>query len=164
VKRAIDLDDAAAATMGRLDGWRADGFTVEGPTWRESVTWPQRITADREIVVDPDSVGARLRRGTKEGSIVLYVHPGAPSTTSSSTSPDQYSRSAQPPGDPLTIELFAVLLDRWRAFFGGTMSPMPKHAGTLVPSACIQRARKARVVLGGRVSGARRRRRILPLL
>ena len=34
MERSIDLDLAAVVLTGRLDRWRADGFVVEGPTWR----------------------------------------------------------------------------------------------------------------------------------
>jgi hypothetical protein len=117
MEHLIVLDAAVKPMLMRIDAWQQDGFTVEGPTWRESDGWPQRISPERATIADPDSVGVRLWRGAKEGSVVLYVGGWADVEYWSGDENDDVVLEAPGWIDPLTVETFAGLLDRWRSYF-----------------------------------------------
>ncbi|MFF4415491.1 hypothetical protein ACFYY8_23410 [Streptosporangium sp. NPDC001559] len=71
----IDLDQAAAEITARLLAWTARGLSPGPITWRdETAPWPQPLETDRALVVDPDSVGVRVRGADEwaEVQIVLY--------------------------------------------------------------------------------------------
>lgn len=67
---------------------------------------------------DPDSVGCRIRRGKSEGSVVLFLGGWVDLEYWSGIEDDAVVLEAPGWGDPLTVESFADLLDRWRALFG----------------------------------------------
>lgn len=68
----IDLDAAAAVLASRL----AERTDLESDpiTWRgfES-SFDEPFTTDRGAIIDPYSVGVRVRRGEEKGLLVLYA-------------------------------------------------------------------------------------------
>jgi hypothetical protein len=73
VPPTIDLD-AAAAELDRLaTEWRAAGYEVGRPSWRDQGEgWPPKLKTDRAAAVQPDSIGIAVRRGLQEGEVILF--------------------------------------------------------------------------------------------
>lgn len=73
VENRIDLDAAAEFIAARRRHWQELGITASDTTWRDQGRgWPPPITTQRSEVVDPDSIGVALRKGSQEGSVVLF--------------------------------------------------------------------------------------------
>ena len=72
--KLIDLDTVAAELERRRAVWTAAGFTVGPLTWRDAAAgWPQPLVTDRSAVIDPESVGVRLRDDGQEAELVLWT-------------------------------------------------------------------------------------------
>lgn len=74
VEKRIDLDAAKAEIDRRVQVWVESGLTVDAVTWRDQGRgWPPPITTERQEVLDADSVGVRLHKGSQEGAAVLFA-------------------------------------------------------------------------------------------
>lgn len=69
----VDLDLAAEEVHRRVPEWAAAGITVQPLTWRDQgEPWPPPLKTDRADVIDPDSIGVFLRKGSQEAELVLF--------------------------------------------------------------------------------------------
>jgi hypothetical protein len=74
VEFVVDIDKAAAEFEARRPAWELDGIGIDGPTWGDDAAlWPDKLFVDRAWVVRPFCWGIRLRRGSVEGSILLFT-------------------------------------------------------------------------------------------
>ena len=73
VRPNLDLDAVPVELDRCVIEWRAAGFEIGDPTWRDQgEDWPPSLKTVRAQVVRPDSVGIAVRRGLKEGEVVLF--------------------------------------------------------------------------------------------
>lgn len=112
MQNAIDLDAAVAELGNRIARWRAAGFEVGDPTWRdegEGCASPYKTV--RAEVLRPDSIGVAVRRHPKEGEVVLFVGGWCDVDYWSGSSPDEPIAEAPGYDDPLTVKRYAEVLD-----------------------------------------------------
>lgn len=115
----IDLEAAADQIASRREGWTASGLEVGDITWRDQgAGWPPVITIDRRAVASPDSVGISVRKGSQEGSVVLFAGGWADLLWWSGDPGDAPVDEAPGWDDWLDIERFGALLDRFGDLFG----------------------------------------------
>ncbi|TQJ09240.1 hypothetical protein FB458_2350 [Lapillicoccus jejuensis] len=72
VRQRIDLDAAAEELRRRAASWRENGLHVGDLTWADGQTTVHPVTTDRGAVRGDYSVGVAVRRGEREGILVLY--------------------------------------------------------------------------------------------
>jgi hypothetical protein len=117
VANIIDLDAAAAQIAARRAEWRRRGIFAGETTWRDQAEgWPPVLKIDRRAVVDADSIGVSLRKGTQEGSVVLFGGGWADLLFRDGCSNQAVDEA---PGweDWLDPERFGHLLDRLTGYF-----------------------------------------------
>jgi hypothetical protein len=74
--RVVDLDEAAALMLERVERWRSAGLEVGEVTWRDwEAEWPQPLETDRARVNDPDSLGVVIS-GSVEAELQVVLFRG----------------------------------------------------------------------------------------
>lgn len=118
VTHRIDLDAAAADIVNRRPAWEAAGLDVGDLTWRDQGSgWPPVIRTRRADVQLADSVGVTVRKGTQEGSVVLFDGGWADLLWWSGDPSDDPVDEAVGWEDWLDLERFQALLDRFAQLF-----------------------------------------------
>lgn len=114
----IDLDAAAAVASSRIEAWRGPVVQVEPLTWRDAAQpWPQRLSTDRQQVIEPDSLGLRVRGGDQEGTLVVFRGGWADLTyVDLATSVDPVVEAVGWE-EPLRLEDYGLLVDRFLGLF-----------------------------------------------
>lgn len=114
----IDLDAAAQQIAQRRGEWHRLGITAGEITWRDQAdVWPRRIVTDRVAVVDADSIGVALAKGSQEGSVVLFMGGWADFFYWNGEADGPVTDEAPGWGDPLDVAKFGQLLDRLTKLF-----------------------------------------------
>lgn len=109
---AINLDAAVVELSSRVVRWRAAGFEVGDPTWRDQGEgWPSPFKTVRAEVLEPDSVGIAVRRGPKEGEVVLFAGGWCDVGFWSGLAADEPIAEAPGYDSPLTVGGYADVLD-----------------------------------------------------
>lgn len=118
MSKHIDLDEAAAQIAARRDAWVAAGLDVGQLTWREQGEgWPPSFKTARAEVVTADSIGVEVRKGTQEGTLVLFSGGWADLLWWSGEASGVVVDEAPRWNDWLDLDRFGALLDRFASLY-----------------------------------------------
>jgi hypothetical protein len=118
VEKQVDLDEVHAEIQARVPSWQAAGLTVLAITWRDQGRgWPPLITSNRDEVIEADSVGVAVAKGTKEGRVIVFDGGWADFEFVDWESEDEEVSETPGFGSPLSAPEFGEVLDRFAALF-----------------------------------------------
>lgn len=108
----VDLDRAAEEVYRRVPAWVAAGITVQPLTWRDQGDpWPPPLKIDRADVIDADSIGVLLRKGSQEAELVLFKGGWCDLVYWTGDVADDPEQDAPGWPDQMTVEIFGEQLD-----------------------------------------------------
>ncbi|RST08740.1 hypothetical protein EF910_00370 [Streptomyces sp. WAC07149] len=109
--RLVDLDEAAALLLERVERWRSAGLEVGEMTWRDwKAKWPQPLETDRARVNDPDSLGVVIS-GSGEAELQVVLFRGGWADVDFFDGLDDLG--VIPASDIASASGFAALMDQW---------------------------------------------------
>ena len=118
VEKQLDLDEAHAEIQARVPLWQSAGLTVAAITWRDQGRgWPPPITSNRDEVIEADSVGVAITKGTQEGRVVVFDGGWADFDYLDWEMQDNVVSETPGWGAPLSASEFGEVLDRLAALF-----------------------------------------------